>query len=55
MLEDQGWRVETCTDVNAAVEKISGEDAFDLRSFVSKLDCDVSIYAIYKSHNGSMR
>ena len=30
MLEDQGWQVETCADGNAALEKISGEDEYDL-------------------------
>ncbi|HEX7773482.1 MAG TPA: response regulator [Pyrinomonadaceae bacterium] len=30
MLEDQGWHVETCADGNAALEKISGEDEYDL-------------------------
>ena len=29
-LESQGWQVETCTDGNAALEKISGEDDYDL-------------------------
>lgn len=30
MLEDQGWHVETCADGNAALERISGEDHYDL-------------------------
>ena len=31
MLEDkQGWQVETCADGNAALERISGEDHYDL-------------------------
>jgi CheY-like chemotaxis protein len=30
MLEDQGWQVETCADGNAALEKIAGEDDYDL-------------------------
>ena len=30
MLENQGWNVETCSDGNAALEKISGEDEYDL-------------------------
>src|SRR5688572_3235329 len=30
MLEAQGWQVETCADGNAALEKISGEDEYDL-------------------------
>src|SRR5262249_54090043 len=30
MLEDQGWQVEMCADGNAALEKISGEDEYDL-------------------------
>ena len=30
MLEDQGWQVETCTDGNAALGKISSEDELDL-------------------------
>jgi CheY-like chemotaxis protein len=30
MLEEQGWHVETCVDGNAALEKIAGEDDFDL-------------------------
>jgi DNA-binding response OmpR family regulator len=30
MLEDQGWQVETCADGNAALEKISGGDEYDL-------------------------
>ena len=30
MLEDQGWQAETCADGNAAVEKISSEDEYDL-------------------------
>jgi CheY-like chemotaxis protein len=30
MLEDQGWQIETCADGNAALEKISGEDEYDL-------------------------
>ena len=30
MLEDQGWQVETCADGNAALEKISSEDEYDL-------------------------
>lgn len=30
ILEAQGWRVHTCADGNAALEKISGEDQFDL-------------------------
>jgi CheY-like chemotaxis protein len=30
MLEDQAWQVETCADGNAALEKISGEDHYDL-------------------------
>ncbi len=29
-LENQGWQVETCADGNAALEKISGEDDYDL-------------------------
>ena len=30
MLENQRWQVETCADGNAALEKISGEDHYDL-------------------------
>jgi two-component system OmpR family response regulator/two-component system response regulator QseB len=30
MLEDQGWRVETCADGNVALEKISGDADYDL-------------------------
>jgi CheY-like chemotaxis protein len=30
MLEDQGWQIQTCADGNAAIEKISGEDEYDL-------------------------
>jgi CheY-like chemotaxis protein len=30
MLEDQGWQVETCADGRAALERISGEDEYDL-------------------------
>ncbi len=30
MLEDQGWQVETCVDGNAALERIFGEDEYDL-------------------------
>lgn len=30
MLEDQGWQVETCTDGNAALKRISGEEHYDL-------------------------
>jgi CheY-like chemotaxis protein len=30
MLEDQGWQVETCVDGNAALEKISGENEYEL-------------------------
>jgi CheY-like chemotaxis protein len=30
MLEDQGWQIETCADGNAALEKISGDDDYDL-------------------------
>ena len=30
ILEAQGWRVETCADGNAALEKISGDDQYDL-------------------------
>jgi DNA-binding response OmpR family regulator len=30
MLEDQGWQVGTCADGNAALEKIAGEDDYDL-------------------------
>jgi len=30
ILENQGWQVETCDDGNAALEKISGEDDYDL-------------------------
>ena len=30
MLEERGWHVETCEDGNAALEKISGEDEYDL-------------------------
>jgi CheY-like chemotaxis protein len=30
MLEEQGWQVETCTDGNAALERISGKDEYDL-------------------------
>ncbi len=30
MLENQGWQVETCADGNAALEKISGEDNYDV-------------------------
>jgi CheY-like chemotaxis protein len=30
ILEAQGWRVETCADGNAALEKISGNDEYDL-------------------------
>jgi CheY-like chemotaxis protein len=30
MLEDQGWQVETCADGNAALEKISGRQDYDL-------------------------
>jgi CheY-like chemotaxis protein len=30
MLEDQGWHVETCADGNAALERISGKDDYDL-------------------------
>ena len=30
MLEEQAWQVETCADGNAALEKISGEDRYDL-------------------------
>jgi CheY-like chemotaxis protein len=30
MLENQGWQVETCADGNAALEKISGDDDYDL-------------------------
>jgi CheY-like chemotaxis protein len=29
-LESQGWQVEMCGDGNVALEKISGDDAFDL-------------------------
>jgi PleD family two-component response regulator len=30
MLENQGWQVETCADGKVALEKISGEDEYDL-------------------------
>ena len=30
MLEDQGWHVEMCADGNEALEKIAGEDEYDL-------------------------
>lgn len=30
ILEAQGWRVETCGDGSAALEKISGKDQYDL-------------------------
>jgi CheY-like chemotaxis protein len=30
MLEEQGWQVETCADGNAALEKISGQDDYDV-------------------------
>ena len=30
MLEDQGWQVETCNDGNAALEKIYGQNDYDL-------------------------
>jgi CheY-like chemotaxis protein/tetratricopeptide (TPR) repeat protein len=30
MLEDQGWQVETCTEGNAGLERISGDDYYDL-------------------------
>jgi len=30
MLEEQGWHVETCEDGNAALEKITSEDEYDL-------------------------
>jgi CheY-like chemotaxis protein len=30
ILEAQGWRVETCADGKAALEKISGKDQYDL-------------------------
>jgi CheY-like chemotaxis protein len=30
ILEAQGWRVQTCADGNAALEKISGDDQYDL-------------------------
>jgi CheY-like chemotaxis protein len=30
MLESEGWQVETCANGNAALEKIVGEDAYDL-------------------------
>ena len=37
ILEAQGWRVETCIDGNAALEKISGKVEYDLLL----VDCDL--------------
>jgi DNA-binding response OmpR family regulator len=30
MIEEQGWQVETCSDGNAALEKILGKDEYDV-------------------------
>lgn len=30
MFENQGWQVDSCADGNAALEKISGEEDYDL-------------------------
>jgi CheY-like chemotaxis protein len=30
LLEDEGWRVETCTDGRAALSKLEGDEGFDL-------------------------
>jgi DNA-binding response OmpR family regulator len=30
MIEEQGWQIEACADGNAALEKISGEDHYDV-------------------------
>ena len=37
ILEAQGWQIQTCADGNAALEKISGEDEYDLLL----VDCDL--------------